>query len=45
VDKPDPAAQAADQDEGWVAARGFVISHGDPALLFEMAYRMRYASP
>ncbi len=44
VDKPDPAPQAADQDEANVAAGGFVISRSDPALLSEMAHTMLYAS-
>jgi site-specific recombinase XerD len=37
VDKPDPDATATEQDKSQEAAAGFVISSGDPPLLFEMA--------
>jgi starch synthase len=37
VDRPDPDATATEQDKSQEAAAGFVISSGDPPLLFEMA--------
>ncbi len=38
VDKPDPAPQAAQQDKADIAAFGFVVSRGYPAVLFQMAH-------